>query len=314
MKLGLTVSSVAHAGILAFALISLPAPEKYDTSSFESLPVEVFSVEEYSNLRKGEKTAEEVKPEPVVATPEAKPEPEAKPVQQEEVAAVQPDPQVKPAPEVTPEPVPVPEPPKVEEPAPQPEPQQAAEPEPKPEAAPAPEPEKQVADLPVRLPIARPRDIPKRPKPKEEEPKKEEFSPDSITALLNKETDQNQTRSEGEGAGSQVASLGARSGTGSGLSQSELDFLRGQISRCWSPPVGAADPSQLVVRVQMALNPDGSVVGAQILEFKASPIGKAAADSALRAVRRCQPYTLPPDRYDTWKTVNINFDPRDMLN
>ncbi len=299
MRLGVAVSSVAHATILAFAMVSLPSPEEYDTSSFESLPVEIFSVEEFTNLRQGEIDAPDT-PEPspppaeeAVAEPE--PEPEAAP--QEEVVASLPPDTIEPTPEVELEPEPAPEP--------------VAEPEPAPEpvAEPEPEPEPQAAELPAQLPIARPTNIPVR-KREEEKP---DFSND-IAALLDKEKSENQRRIEGEGTGGQVASLGAPSGTQSALSQSQLDYLRGQISRCWSPPIGVVDPSDLVVRVQMAMNPDGSLAGAEILEFRANPLGKAAADSALRAVRRCQPYDLPADKYATWQTINVRFDPRDMLN
>ena len=32
----------------------------------------------------------------------------------------------------------------------------------------------------------------------------------------------------------------------------------------------------------------------------------------MRAVRRCQPYNLPADKYDAWKEVKVTFDPKDM--
>jgi colicin import membrane protein len=38
-----------------------------------------------------------------------------------------------------------------------------------------------------------------------------------------------------------------------------------------------------------------------------------AAESALRAVRRCQPYTMPAAKYDIWRDVEVTFDPRDMF-
>jgi len=35
------------------------------------------------------------------------------------------------------------------------------------------------------------------------------------------------------------------------------------------------------------------------------------AESALRAVLnpRCQPFKLPPDRYEAWQVMELNFDP-----
>jgi hypothetical protein len=34
-----------------------------------------------------------------------------------------------------------------------------------------------------------------------------------------------------------------------------------------------------------------------------------SAARAIAAVRACQPFKLPPERYDTWKTIAWEFDP-----
>ena len=47
-------------------------------------------------------------------------------------------------------------------------------------------------------------------------------------------------------------------------------------------------------------------IGAQIQATQ------AAADSAVRAVYQCQPYTLPSDKYALWRDMILNFDPSDM--
>ncbi len=36
-------------------------------------------------------------------------------------------------------------------------------------------------------------------------------------------------------------------------------------------------------------------------------------DAALRAVRSCQPFKLPPESYDGWKDIEWVFDPRQMM-
>jgi hypothetical protein len=33
----------------------------------------------------------------------------------------------------------------------------------------------------------------------------------------------------------------------------------------------------------------------------------------LRAIRECQPYQLPLAKYDVWKEIELDFDPRDMF-
>jgi len=44
------------------------------------------------------------------------------------------------------------------------------------------------------------------------------------------------------------------------------------------------------------------------------PAFTAASESALRAVRSCAPYSfLPVAKYEAWKDVIIDFDPRDMF-
>ena len=39
----------------------------------------------------------------------------------------------------------------------------------------------------------------------------------------------------------------------------------------------------------------------------------AVADSAVRAAKACEPYSLPPAKYESWKDIVLNFDPRDMF-
>lgn len=43
------------------------------------------------------------------------------------------------------------------------------------------------------------------------------------------------------------------------------------------------------------------------------PIFRIAAESAMRAIRRCQPYHLPLSKYEVWRDVEVTFDPRDMF-
>jgi hypothetical protein len=39
---------------------------------------------------------------------------------------------------------------------------------------------------------------------------------------------------------------------------------------------------------------------------------RAFAETARRAVLRCQPLKLPAELYDLWGSVEINFDPEEM--
>ena len=40
---------------------------------------------------------------------------------------------------------------------------------------------------------------------------------------------------------------------------------------------------------------------------------KVLAESALRAIRLCQPLRVPTTGYDRWKDLQLNFDANEML-
>ena len=42
-------------------------------------------------------------------------------------------------------------------------------------------------------------------------------------------------------------------------------------------------------------------------------MNKVLAESALRAVRLCQPLRVPSSGYERWKELQLNFDAREML-
>jgi hypothetical protein len=90
----------------------------------------------------------------------------------------------------------------------------------------------------------------------------------------------------------------------------ELRALVAQAKRCWSLPEGWSDPGQVSVTVGFVLDRDGAVRGPpKVIEFSASELGKAAADSAVRAVLECGPFELPKDKYEQWREVQLRFTP-----
>ena len=48
---------------------------------------------------------------------------------------------------------------------------------------------------------------------------------------------------------------------------------------------------------------------AGVVEFPASRLGKAAGDNALRAVKKCAPYKLPPEKSEQWSDVQLRLTP-----
>ena len=72
------------------------------------------------------------------------------------------------------------------------------------------------------------------------------------------------------------------------------------------------------MRIKLQLKPDGRILKAEILDHARMNIPgqsfyKILAESALRAVRICQPLKVPPTGYDRWKNLQFNFDPTEML-
>jgi tetratricopeptide (TPR) repeat protein len=104
-------------------------------------------------------------------------------------------------------------------------------------------------------------------------------------------------------------SIGA---TADRLTADELDGLRSRLVQCWDPPPGFTDPAQVRVILMLNLNRDGSFGNAEVLESPQGQYSNSAPESAVRAVRRCAPYNLPPEKYDAWKQVRVTFEPRDM--
>ena len=94
--------------------------------------------------------------------------------------------------------------------------------------------------------------------------------------------------------------------------------IRAQVAPCWNPPVGGRDVRRMTVIVTVQYGRDGRVIG---MPQAGTPSGSTAAnadyarafaETARRAVLRCQPLKLPPELYALWGSVEINFDPEEM--
>jgi len=217
----------------------------------------------------------------------------------------------KPLPEPTPQPPP-PEPPQAAAeppPPPPPEAEALATPEPLP---PPPIPLKPVSAPPVqRFAMAHPR---AKPKPEKAKP---DFDINRIAGLVDKMAKE-QPKAQVPAAATKPAQASrtvAGAGAQTAMTTSEIDALRSQMMKCWNVPVGAPDPTALVLRLRVALNQDGSVVGMpQLLDTLglSDPYFRAASESAIRAVKMCGPYKLPVEKYDAWNDVVVTFDPTKM--
>lgn len=311
MRHGWTISTALHLAVLGWAAVRFGSTPLPPSPPPNLIPIDVVSDTDTSQITAGIKTAPKAeKPKQLVEKiGETKPNenPAKKVVDKPEVTAAADEP-------------PKPEPPKPEaKPVPTP-PVPQARPEPKPREAFAPE------NKPKPDPIAEAikRDEAKKPEPKQptHPPKKQEtkhhqkFDASQIQqrlALLDRRDPQR--RAATGDTLSPTPSLGAPTGNAASLSQSEIDALRARIQQCWSPPVGLADARDLAVVVRIQFNRDGSLSRDPSVSNNGShPMFQIAAESALRAVRRCAPYSfMPPAKYDIWKDVEVTFDPRDMF-
>ncbi len=255
-------------------------------------------------------------PPPVPKVEAKKEEPKPEPPKPQPVAAPPPPP--------PPPPPPVPQ--KAEAPPP-PEPVKPpdAEPLPAPKAKPA-EPPKVVEAKPPPPAPPQPRAKPA-PPPPEPAPPTNETKPLDITklaALINKiqkpQAPQTPTPPSPTPAQAKpVPPSPVPSRPDLPVTQSEKDFIRGQIERRWNVDPGARDANSLVVRIRMYLNPDGTVRGTpEILNQSDLKTGYAqsAAESARRAILMAQPIKFPegsdPARW-TRDEIVLTFNPRDMI-
>ncbi|WP_425417231.1 cell envelope integrity protein TolA [Oricola indica] len=350
MRVGLVTSGVLHVVVLTWGMLSLSAPESFEVDDVESLPVELVSLAEITQVQKGAEDARKdgpAAPLPTEKPPvdedavnlgdqerdQAAPETEEqKPVEVEQ--AVLPKPSEAPTPDPAPRPEPVeevapePEPDTTTEVAALPEPRQTVEPDPVPdvaqEAEPLPaEPQTRVPDQ-VPVPAIRPErpqaQTAKTDERRESEPQRQAQSTppapdnkseeDEVAALLNQE------KASGGGAQrtNQQASLGGQRNTGgSELTQSEMDALRNQIQACWSVPPNMHGQTGMEVSIQFRLTRSGNVEGNPRVT-KASG-NRQLDESARRAILICgnRGYQLPAEKYDAWQDVVVNFDPSEMF-
>lgn len=323
MRAGLASSTALHAGLLGFMIFSFASPHPFNVPPAESMPIDIVSDAELSQMMAGKKTAPKVEaPKPVVEkvdTPKPVENLDDKPTDKPEIkAANEPAPPPPPPPEVKPpEPKP-PTPPKAEvkppEPAPTPPKDAESLKQKPPEKKDEPKPEQQAKIPPPPPPMPPKKPPPPKPvvqaPPKDQEERK--FDANQIAALLDKRTPQ-RTWSAGETINN-TASLGASRGNSATLSQTELDALRARLMQLWNPPAGASNPEELIVTVRIRLNIDGTLAGPpQVVSSGQSGFYMTARESAVRAVFRGQPFDmLNPSKYDAWKDIEITFDPREL--
>ena len=145
--------------------------------------------------------------------------------------------------------------------------------------------------------------------------KKELFDPNNIAALIDKSKEETAEMIKSD---NKITQSQRKSVISSGLTLNEEDALKAQIFGCWSIPLGLPYNEDLLVRIKLNLKPDGTIINSEILDHArmnkpGQGFYKVLAESALRAIRLCQPLRVPTTGYDRWKEIQLNFDAREML-
>ena len=145
--------------------------------------------------------------------------------------------------------------------------------------------------------------------------KKEVIDTNQIAALIDKAKEIEAVKKIEE---SKVTQSSKKNSFASSLTLSEEDALKAQIFGCWSIPLGLPYDENLLVRIKLSLKKDGTIVRSEILDHErmnrpGQKFYKVLAESALRAVRLCQPLKVPPTGYEKWKDLQLNFNPVEML-
>jgi len=315
-------SAALHGTLLAMLLLGVAAAPKFADTP-EAIPIETVSISELNQIANGEKDA---KPAPPATPSPPLPPPDLR-------ASTEPTPPPAPTPPPKPEAAPTPPPPmtppKAEAPPPKPAPPPKADTTTSPDAEPLPPerpqppapptPKVAIQEAPVQPPV-RPKFTDSPPeKPKEPTPEKPKpshaFDPNSIAKLI------------GQGKTPTAAPTQTASATPQGLPHhdaphmsmsmaSALDaWLTESYLNCWTPPPGMPEGDTYVAQIKVVFNSDGSLSGRPVLLNPPSDRAwRAHAESAMRAVRKCDPLKVPAEYmpfFDQWKIETIHFDPRE---
>ena len=145
--------------------------------------------------------------------------------------------------------------------------------------------------------------------------KKEVIDTNQIAALIDKAKEEEAVEAKKT---EKITQSSQKNSFATGLTLSQEDALRAQIFGCWSVPLGLPYDEDLLVRIKLKLKKDGTIIKSEILDHQrmnrpGQKFYKVLAESALRAVRLCQPLKVPPTGYDKWKELQLNFNPTEML-
>jgi len=262
------IGSIAlHAGVVALAFVSWPRKSDDLTPLVASVPVSIVSEET------------------IQAAAADNPQPEPSPDDAATAPVQQPDP-APPTPEPTPPPPapqPTPQPPRSTPPRPTP-PTPAPTPRPTPQK-PEPAPPRPTPPTPAPPTKAPPNPRPTPPAPARPAPQRPDPGLD-LNALAGPTRPTNTTGRPA--AGQQGA------GTASQATGPQITAIFNQVYPNWILPCDIPGADQLRIQVELTLSADGRITrGPTLINPQSTPVYRAAADGALRALRQTAPFDVP---------------------
>ncbi len=156
------------------------------------------------------------------------------------------------------------------------------------------------------------------PRPRQRPPSRHKFDKNKIAALLNKRLSKNAAETPVEKL-PDTKSAKVEPAKDLPMTISERDALRARLAECWTLPAGAREAQDLVVKIRVNLNPDGSlarlpeIVDQARVNQPGQEFYRAAAVAALRAVMKCEPFTMPVGKSSQWRAMVLTFNPKDMF-
>jgi hypothetical protein len=308
MRFGGFLSLLLHLAILLLILFGLPDLFKQE-EVMAPVAVQLATLADITAQPKPSVTppkpvVKQETPPPPAPTPPAPPTPPPAP---------QPAEQIPTPPEPAPPPPPPPLPPEPTPPAPQPVEQTPPAPVPIPDQQPTPPPPQEAKIETPPAPLLRPANL-KPPKPTKPAPPPQDFNSllKNVEKLKAASTDTQPPQPDAPPQPDTSASdLSAPQ-----MTSSELDAVKSQMRGCWYLDPGKKGADEMVVDVRVTLGQDGTVQTANVVDMARMALDgyyRAAAEAAVRAVKKCSPLHMPVGKYDTWKVTTFHFNPGGML-
>jgi hypothetical protein len=181
----------------------------------------------------------------------------------------------------------------------------------RPERAPEPEPEPEVevasAEVPEEAPEEAPEETPEEPAEQAVDDPATDQTIDDLLAGLDEEPLEEPAETGGQDLP-----------VGPPLSGSEMGNISSAIARRWNVGAASTDALRTMIVVRVTFAPDGKPLNFELIESNGPSqtaidvIFQTARSAVSRAYAQDGGLPLPPDKYDTWRVLDLVFDANGM--